>query len=408
MKILVSSIVDLVSSANNRLHYFIRDLAKKNSVTVIALNDWWKHAQYKGSAKENASDILSNVEYIPLTLQKMSPISQEIFSPFFLRSLEKRINFQAFDVHLNYNSLILGFFVAKKCSKLGIQTVFDVADDLSAMIGHSPQLRGEFIRKIGKLAGDNFVRGNASRAAVVTATTKRLLEDLPIPQEKAVIIPNGVDCKDFKFKEAGRRQVRNLLNISDDTFVLGYVGALREWVLLAPVFQAIRNLKHKGIICKFVIAGKEGRFNENKALAARFGIQDLVHFVGHIPYSQVPVYISAADVCVIPFLNNRITQSALPLKMFEYMACERPIISAPIRPVADAASHLVRFANSVDDYEQQILQLSHDDFLRDKLGKKGKKLVEAQYEWKKNTAKMYKILSLVGAMKKPKKTKKNP
>ena len=172
-------------------------------------------------------------------------------------------------------------------------------------------------------------------------------------------------------------------------FVIGYVGVLREWVDLRPVFEALKDLNKE---IKMIVVGKEGYFRENIELAKRCGVFDRVTFTGMVPYSQVPKYISAMDVCLIPFKRNEITQNALPLKLFEYMACGKPVISSEIPGVKHVAGDRVMYASTRDEYRKKILNLYIDEKKRKEMGKTGWKLIEGGYNWKRIVDRMEKIL----------------
>ena len=45
------------------------------------------------------------------------------------------------------------------------------------------------------------------------------------------------------------------------------------------------------------------------------------------PYEEVPKYIVAADICILPAYKNEIMQNIVPIKMYEYMAMGKPVIA---------------------------------------------------------------------------------
>ncbi|MCC7571477.1 glycosyltransferase [Candidatus Micrarchaeota archaeon] len=364
MKILVTSLVDLKKSMHNRPHQFVKYLSKKHEISVISINDWWKGSQSDSiSYSKDFSDIFDKIDYHYLTYKKVTPIAQEVI---FKKNLKKLVN-RDFDAHLNYNTLVSGNYVSKR-----IPTVFDLADDLDAMIRHSPQIPG-VLRPIGAKIGDHFINSNIRQARKVTITTEGLKESFKIPKEKAVIIPNGVDLELFR----NYGDTKEELGI--EGFVVGYVGVLREWVNLEPVFGALSKLNRE--IC-MVVVGKEGNFNGNVELSRKYGVSDRVKFIGTVPYNQVPKYISAMDVCLIPFKSNAISNSALPLKLFEYMACEKPVISTEMPGVRIVAGNKLLYAENDSDYEAQIMALYENPKLRKDMGASGRLLVEENYEWK--------------------------
>jgi len=219
---------------------------------------------------------------------------------FFAKKVKEVLK-EDFDVHLNYSTLISGYFASR-----WIKTVYDLADDLGAMIKASPQIPG-LLRPFGGVLGDLMVGENIRRSERVTVTTDALMRSCNIPDNKCEVIPNGVDTTLFR----NYGDTKEELDI--EGFVIGYVGVLREWVDLKPVFLALKDLDAE---ITMLVVGKEGRFDENVDLAKRCGVRTRVVFTGMVPYAQVPRYISAMDVCLIPFGRGAISENALPLKLF--------------------------------------------------------------------------------------------
>jgi len=253
-----------------------------------------------------------------------------------------------------------------------IETVFDMADDLIAMIKDSPQIP-YVLRPLGGYLGKEILKKNIEKSKKIILSTDLLKETYNIPEEKVEIIPNGVDTNLFKNYEEAKKE------LGLNGFIIGYVGVLREWVDLEPVFKALKILTNKYRDIKMVVVGKEGRFKENIELAEKYEVGEKVIFTGTIPYSQVPKYISVMDVCLIPFKLNKIAQNALPLKLFEYMACEKPVISTEIQGVKRAVGNKVLYASDVREYTEKINMLYEDKRLRGKLGKEGRRFVEENY-----------------------------
>lgn len=374
MKILVTSIIDLKKSQHNRPHQFVKHLSNNHDVTVLSINDWWKGGQDDlGSYSQEFMDVFDRINYSYLTDQKISPILQETL---YVKKVS-RVAEQGFDIHLNYNTLVSGLIASKK-----INTIYDLADDLGSMIRSSPQIPKP-LRPFGGLAGDFLVQKNVQKSKLVTVTAENLASSCNLPINKYKIIPNGVDASLFKFCPSAKE----ILGFSG--FIIGYVGVLREWVDLKPVFLALKDLDSD---IKLLIVGKEGYFDENVKLAKSCGVADRVIFPGMIPYSQVPKYISAMDVCIIPFKKGGISENALPLKLFEYMACEKPVVSSELKGIKKTVGNLVLYAKNVDDYRENFKKLYDDSSLRHNLGISGREFIEKNYDWKTVCEKLENIL----------------
>lgn len=397
MRILVTSIVDLNNSLHNRPHEFVQYLRQRHEVTVLSINDWWKASQTGDRVYiQEMSSILDGVHIKHFTQRKISPIYQELFSIITLGKILKEIGHAQFDVHLNYNSLISGYFVARKMAAVGIKTVYDIADNLAAMVRSSPQIPAP-LRPIGGFVGKIALRKNAAIADKITISTGVLNNLLGDYSFKAEVIPNGVDAELFKNRSSS--YLRDKLALGR-AFVLGYAGVLREWVDLEPAFMAIRDLKHEKQNVKLLVVGEEGGLNKHKTLAQKYGISDKVIFTGTVPYAQVPEYVSCMDVCLIPHKEHSpISQDALPLKLFEYMACEKPVISTRVKGVEEAVGERVFYASNVEELKAKIKELHENSELRRKLGVEGRRFVKENYSWAHSCSKLEDLLIELAALK---------
>jgi glycosyltransferase involved in cell wall biosynthesis len=312
-------------------------------------------------------EILSGIKVEYITNKRLSPILQEILSPLFIKIHND------YDVHLEYGSLISGYYVAKKLRQKNVPTIMDIADDNIDMIRNSPQIPKN-LRKIGASLGIYISKKNINIAKYITITATTLKDTYDIPDNKIVLIPNGVDTDIFKILSSSKEKFG-----LKDSFIVGYVGVLREWVDLRPVFLAIRNLA-KRIDLKMVIVGKEGMFEENKKLAKECGIETNVIFYGNISYNMVPEYIAMMDICVIPFKNNSVTKNALPLKLFEYMACGKPVISTRLPNVKKAVGNGVLYADNRQEFENAIIELYTNTSMTKNLSSAGIKIAK-EYSW---------------------------
>ncbi|MFC1944094.1 glycosyltransferase, partial [Chloroflexota bacterium] len=379
MKILITSIVDLRKSAHNRLHRFIKYLSQNHEITVLSVDDRWKAKQTDLTLyAEGLEDILHNVKIEYFTQRKISPIYQELSSVFTLRNILDRIGYRQFDVHFNYGGLVSGYSVAKKVRSAGVKTVFDIADDLPAMIRTSPQMP-TLLRPIGGLFGKMMLKKNVALAERITIITESLRHSLQTPPSKTSVVPNGVDTD--MLKNHFLPQLKNDLGLGE-LFVLGFVGTLREWVDLETVFVAVGELNGIGYNIKVLIVGEEGGVDRHKALAQRYGISDSVVFTGTVPYSHVPKYISCMDVCLLPFKADAVSQNSLPLKLFEYMACEKPVISIRLNGVVEAVNDRVKYFSNKDELKLGIIELYGNEELRKNMGVEGREFAQQNYSWR--------------------------
>lgn len=126
---------------------------------------------------------------------------------------------------------------------------------------------------------------------------------------------------------------------------------------------------------------------------------DNIHYLGQQPYSALPQFLAAWDVCLMPFALNESTRFISPTKSLEYMAAELPIVSTPVRDVVDAHGDVVHIASGAGAFVkacEQVLAMSAEERLtmcrvmRDKL---------SRTSWDYTAARMGELLDRLGAGK---------
>jgi len=359
---------------------------------VISINDWWKANQTDVKLySQSFEDMLSAINIRHLTTRKLSPPLQETCSVLVLNKILEEIDYAGFDVHLNYNTLVSGYYVARRLKSVGINTIYDLADNLPEMIRNSPQIK-PVLRPLGQLIGSIMVHRNIAISAKTVCTTDRLKDLYHIPQSKFELISNGVDTELFQNRSSP--QLRKRLAIEAD-FIVGYVGVLREWIDLEPVFTALSRLsRNSSLNIKMLVVGEEGGLEKTRDLARKYEVSDKVIFAGTVPYTQIPEYISCMDVCLLPYKAGApFADTTLPLKLFEYMACGKAVISSNMTGAPPAFRDKILYASNEGEYQDRLMTLHSDQRLRQKMGMAGRQLVEQGYSWSESSLRLERVLN---------------
>jgi UDP-galactopyranose mutase len=75
-----------------------------------------------------------------------------------------------------------------------------------------------------------------------------------------------------------------------------------------------------------------------------------LHYFGQRSYDELPRYLAGWDVCLLPFAKNDATRFISPTKTLEYMAAELPIVSTPIRDVAEPYGNIVYLGEKPEEF----------------------------------------------------------
>jgi glycosyltransferase involved in cell wall biosynthesis len=123
--------------------------------------------------------------------------------------------------------------------------------------------------------------------------------------------------------------------------VFGYFGVIDERIdydLLAQLAESFPD-------ASVVMIGPLAKV-ERSVLPSRKNI----HWLGQRPYEDLPAYLKAFDVCLMPFALNEATQYINPTKTLEYMAAGKPIVSTPVPDVVHNFTPVVHLAASAGEF----------------------------------------------------------
>ncbi len=174
----------------------------------------------------------------------------------------------------------------------------------------------------------------AQRADLIIAVSENLAAALRKLTTKPVMVcGNGVDAETFFGASASpNRPPRDTepspaaadwlrwRRANPQARVAGFVGSVDRWVdtdLLARTARALPEIH-------FLIAGPV----RYRALAEPLADRPNVRLLGALPYAAVPTVISSLDVGLIPFRPGDISQCADPIKVYEYSALGKPVVSS--------------------------------------------------------------------------------
>lgn len=177
------------------------------------------------------------------------------------------------------------------------------------------------------------------RARAVFAVTDRLADACRRQGARsAMVARDGFRASRF-LAVPDRLEARRRLGLPADAFIVGYVGRLRTLGMtkgLGSVVDAIAALGDpRMMLC--VVGGPAGDVAALRGRWRSAGLDDAAcRTPGQVPPRDVPAYLAALDVCVLPFpMTPHFAGSASPLKLFEYMAAGRPIVASSLEAIAE-------------------------------------------------------------------------
>lgn len=158
---------------------------------------------------------------------------------------------------------------------------------------------------------------------VVSPSLREILTGRGVNPAKLFLLTNGVDCE--KFAPSSREEARALLGW-DERFTVIYAGGHGAYHGLSTLLDAAELLLPQEHI-RFVLVGDGAEKAQLMATASQRGLKNVV-FLDAQPHEHMPLLLNAADACLIPVRDIPLFRGMLPVKMYEGMACGRPMILA--------------------------------------------------------------------------------
>lgn len=180
-----------------------------------------------------------------------------------------------------------------------------------------------------------------------------------------------------------------------------YLGSFAEWHSCHTLITAVSSLVAKDRDVHLLMVGDGKQRQTCMDLVETLGLEKNIHFVGAIPFADVPSYINTADICLAlfdrtypPFKKLDYYYSAI--KIHEYKACQKPIIASNIGVLKELVVHrkhgLLVNEQHLSSVSKAISLLLTNKQLRTTLGKHARHDVQSSYTWDIINAKILKEL----------------
>jgi glycosyltransferase involved in cell wall biosynthesis len=266
------------------------------------------------------------------------------------------------------------------CARAGIPTIVEVHGTPKAAI-QQPALE--------RLAAESQ-RSALLGVVTVTEYLRGLYAALGIPESKLVVWPDAVDPELFT-DVPSRVEARRSFGLPENAPVAVYCGHFYEEKGVDTLVEAAAKMPEVSVC---LVGGTPRDTARLRGLAAS---TRNVRFEGFVPNRLVPCYLSAADVVVLPNSGRfEHAQAASPLKLFESMASERPIVASRVPALETWLQHrenawLVE-PDSSGSLAEGILAVTRDGPLARSLAEQAR-LDVAPYTWERRAAEILERLA---------------
>ncbi len=228
-------------------------------------------------------------------------------------------------------------------------------------------------------------RMNCNAADAVIALTEGIKEVIVnrcrISPEKIFVINSGTNIDHCK--PLNTERCRKAFRLNENRRYINFIGVLYKHQGIDTLINAAPSVLEQYPDVIFQIGGGGPMFKLWFQKAKEMGLGNAFHFLGVIPFKKLPLFLNTADICVAPFTGNR--GEASPLKLFDYMACGKPVVCSGIPSLRFLVKECKGIMSVPPDNSQALasalISLLNDDSKRVSMGNEGRKYVEEYHSW---------------------------
>lgn len=266
------------------------------------------------------------------------------------------------------------YFTPYYCVKFGLPTIMEthtISYDLPAL------------KKAFSVAEESNFLG----LVTINENLKKEYAKRGVPEEKIIVLEDGVDLSLFNIEDS-KEIWRKELNLPLDKKLIVYVGGLYKEKGIEQILLTAEKLQTEDFLF-VLVGGKNNQIEEWKKYCKEKNIKNIL-FTGFASQIDVPKYLKSADVLIMPYdteMNYKVMDinTTSPLKLFEFMASKRPIVTTAIPVIEKVVKHnesaMLAEPNNINNLAEYVIELIENEQKSIDLSNKAYELAK-QYEWK--------------------------
>jgi glycosyltransferase involved in cell wall biosynthesis len=240
-----------------------------------------------------------------------------------------------------------------------------------------------------------FNKGVSNRLLGLVTISSGLAESYVatgVPSEKVMVARDGVDIERFDITMT-KDVSRQTLNLPVESRIAVYVGHLYDNRGIEEIFAVAEKARD---VLFLLVGGWEKDVMRRREEAKRRKLTN-VRIPGFVPNAQVPLYLSASDVLLMPYSQYVNTVRWMsPMKMFEYMAAGKPILATDLPPIREVLHDGHNAVLVAPDDSSALLDglntLLHDPALMNRVASRAFQDVQI-YTWRKRAERILTFFS---------------
>ena len=397
---------------------FLETLEKNMNILIIQEVDWIKKITYE---MHHLSELFSikghNVFAIDIPDPGLFNFSKKIFQTVYNynRIYEKasvtlfRTPILPFKGLSRLSAYFSSYYFIKKIlkqNKIDIVLIYSGVNNLEATIKATKEMNIPLIHRTFDIAHllilEKYLKNRVEKIEKKTyPQIEFVLANTPFMKEwtekmgakNVHVISQGVDSS-ILTKMKPNSELMKELGISKTDFVVMYLGSVGSHSGLESILKHTPEILKKFPSFKLLIVGDGPFLHILKQISNELKISKNIIFTGFVPYTKISSYCSLAKLCINPFQINEMTDKLSPAKIFDMMACGKPILATPLKGMLydfPSDSNTIIYSE-LEHFGTKIIELLDRTDLEN-IGNKTRDYVKMNYSWNTVAEKMLEIFS---------------
>ncbi|MFW9818370.1 MAG: glycosyltransferase [Candidatus Thorarchaeota archaeon] len=240
----------------------------------------------------------------------------------------------------------------------------------------------QYVRKIAMLISRLLFK-YSDKIIVVTKLLQQYVLNEGIKPEKVKILLNGISLENTVVNKNKLEKLKKKYSIKQNDFVLFFMGYFYDFAGLKEIIDYYNSDVLSGKLqFKLFLVGDGGIYNQLIKHCEKIKA-DWVYFTGRLPFFEITEYIELSDLCLMSFDLNEITREITPVKILEYIAMKKPVLSNSLPGVINeiGKDNGVIYAKNQHELIKKIEPLSLEKEKLREIGNNGFNFIKKYYTW---------------------------
>ena len=239
----------------------------------------------------------------------------------------------------------------------------------------------------------------ADAVVVFTPQMQQYVCEMGARQDRVSTLRTGVSLDLFR-PDGNGSAYRTELGLPEDKWVLFFMGWLYDFSGLRQIVGRLAGEPSLLGAARLLIVGDGDLYAELRQTVDNAKLGDRVLLTGRQPYDRIPGLVAAADVCLLPSLENDTTRDIVPMKVYEYLAAGKPVVASRLPGLLAEFGQEggILYGDGPVDVVRRAVALAKEPAEVERLGAAGRRAAEENADWENTTERFEEILWAVAGV----------